>query len=190
MILIIGLGNPGKKFQETRHNLGWLVLSLLQKKWEKEHGFSDWKEAKKLKSEISKGEIKGKRIILARPLTFMNLSGQATKLLTSYYKVTISKIIVIHDDIDISEGKIKIVKKRGTAGHKGIESIISELKTNNFARIRIGIKPRDRKPTDTNNFVLSRFRKNGLEKIIKRAAKAAEMIINEGVNRAMTDFNK
>jgi len=193
MILIIGLGNPGKKFRETRHNLGWLVLDLLQRKWGEKYGFSDWTESKKFKAEISKGKIKNKMVILAKPLTFMNLSGQATKSLISYYKMKSGNLLVVHDDIDIPLGKIRIVKNRGAAGHKGIQSVIRELGTKNFIRLRIGIKPANLKPKNVEKFVLLKFSKKEEEIIkeaIKRGAKAIEMMIGKGVNKAMNEFNK
>jgi len=158
MLLIIGLGNPGRKFQKTRHNFGWLVLDLLQKKWKKEHSFSDWKGVKKFKAEISEGRIKNEKIILAKPLTFMNLSGQAVKSLISYYRIRTKNLLIIHDDIDIVLGKIRIVKNRETAGHKGIQSIITELGTKNFNRLRIGIKPKNSKPKNVEKFVLLKFK--------------------------------
>lgn len=197
MLLIVGLGNPGRKFQKTRHNLGWLVLDLLQKRWKKEHSFSDWKKVKKFKAEVSKGKIKNKKIILAKPLTFMNLSGQAVKSLTSFYKIKPKKLFVVHDDVDIPSGKIRIVKNRGTAGHKGIQSIISELGTKNFTRLRTGISPSPRaielyRPEAVENFVLRKFNKKEkkiIEETIGTAVEAIEMVINEGLEKAMNRFN-
>jgi len=193
MILIVGLGNPGKKFQKTRHNSGWLALDLLQKKLEKKSDFSSWKESKKLKAEISKGKINNETIILAKPLTFMNLSGQAVKAVSSFYKIQPNNLFVIHDDIDISLGKIKVARNRGAAGHKGIQSIISELGEKKFNRLRIGIKPWNIKPKNTEKFVLLEF--NEKEKVIikkaaEKSAQAIEMIINEGIDKVMNEFNK
>jgi len=195
MILIVGLGNPGKKFQDTRHNLGWMVLDLLQKKWEEEYNFSDWKEIKKFKAKVSKGEIKNKKIILAKPLTFMNLSGETIKPLVSYYRIKHKDLFVIHDDIDILLGKIKIVKNRGTAGHKGVQSIISNLKTKNFVRFRIGIKPKNNERKAISNiekFVLLKFSKQEKEivkGIIKKTAGAIATAMDKKAEEVMNEFN-
>ena len=112
MILIVGLGNPGGKYQRTRHNLGWVILDTMQKRWKKEYDFSRWKKAKKIKSEVSEGMINGKTIILAKPQTFMNLSGKAVKSLVDYYDIKPKELIIAHDDIDIPLGKIRLVENR------------------------------------------------------------------------------
>lgn len=194
MILIIGLGNPGRKFQETRHNPGWLVLDLLQKKWNKEYGFSEWKKEKKFKAEISKGEVNNKKMILAKPLTFMNLSGQAVKSLISYYKIKPKDLIVVHDDVDLALGVNRIVKNRGSAGHKGVESIISYLKTKNFLRFRIGFKPKDRKIKNLNKYVLNKFSQKEKPIImasINSTAKAiTDTVNNVEIEKVMNEFNK
>jgi PTH1 family peptidyl-tRNA hydrolase len=193
MILIVGLGNPGNKFQLTRHNSGWVVLDLLQKKWKKEYNFSDWKESKKMKAKISQGEIKDKKIILAKPSTFMNLSGKAVKSLIFYYKISPKDLFVIHDDIDIELNKIKLSKNRNAAGHKGVLSIIEELKTKDFPRLRIGIKSKECKFKNVEKFVLLKFNEREKE-IIKESAKkaieATEIIIDKGIDKAMNKFNK
>lgn len=193
MILIVGLGNPGNKFRLTRHNSGWVVLDSLQKKWKKEYSFSNWKESKKTKSKISQGEIKDKKIILAKPLTFMNLSGMAIKSLTSYYKISPKNLLVVHDDIDIELNKIKLSKDRNAAGHKGVLSTIKELKSKDFLRLRIGIKPKKYKLKNTEKFVLLKFNKRE-EEIIKesteKAIEAIETIIDKGIDKAMNKFNK
>jgi len=193
MILIVGLGNPGNKFRLTRHNTGWMVLDLLQRKWEKEYNFSRWKESKKVKSKISQGEIKDQKVILAKPLTFMNLSGQAIKSLISYYKISPKNLLVIHDDIDIELNKIKLSKNRNAAGHKGVFSTIKELKTKDFQRLRIGINPKGYKPKNAERFVILKFNKVEMKTIrngIKKAAEATEIIIDEGIDKAMNKFNK
>ena len=192
MILIIGLGNPSQIYLKTRHNFGWTILDLLQKKWKEEYGFSDWEESKKFKAKTSKGVFENKTVILAKPLTFMNLSGQSVKSLIFYRKIEFKDLMVIHDDIDIPLGKIKIVKNRGTAGHKGVQSIISELGTKNFIRIRIGIKPEKGKPKDIDKFVLLKFggKEEGIvKKITEKTVKAVETIVEKGLIRTMNEFN-
>lgn len=198
MILIVGLGNPGQSYQKTRHNLGWLVLDSLQRKWKENYSFSNWEELKKFKAKISKGEIENKTIILAEPLTFMNLSGQTVKILTSYYKIKPQDLIIVHDDIDIPFGNLKIARNRGTAGHKGVGSIVSELGTKNSIRLRIGIKPNNKAVKSYSHiavekFVLKKFNtkeKEIIEEIINRATAALETIIRNGFKKAMNEFNQ
>lgn len=194
MILIIGLGNPGKKFQKTRHNLGFRVVDELGRK----NKFPKFKLLKKFKAEISQGKIANQKIILAKPQTFMNLSGKAVKLLIKTYCVNkaMAKLTqclwIVHDDIDLPLGKIRISIGRGSGGHKGVQSIIDELNTKSFFRLRIGIQ-RGRTPVIFEKFVLERFTKNE-EKIIKqikkRACEALELAIKEGLEKAMQKFNK
>ncbi len=174
MILIVGLGNPGKKFQKTRHNLGFRVVDKLR-------------------------FLKDKKIILAKPQTFMNLSGKAVKSLMTKYKVPPLNLWVIHDDIDLPLGKIRISKGRGAAGHKGVESIIEELKTKNFIRLRIGIQPTAavEKPSTRAKLgaglVLQKFNKDEeriVKKIIKKSAEAIEFALTQGIEKTMSRYNK
>jgi len=134
--LIIGLGNPGEKYKNTPHNLGKDTVEYLREKFD----FPAFKEKKNLLSSISFSKINGEKIILTLPLVFMNESGRAVIALKNFLKIDEENLWVIHDDLDIEWGKIKIVKNRGAAGHHGVESIIQFLKTKNFWRIRIGIK--------------------------------------------------
>jgi PTH1 family peptidyl-tRNA hydrolase len=191
MRIIVGLGNPGKKFEKTRHNLGFLVIENLKLKIK---NFSDWKYEKKFKAEISRGRIGNKKIILAKPQTFMNESGKSVKLLTRSYTLEPKNLIVIHDDIDLPLGKIKISIGRGSAGHKGVQSIIDELGTKNFVRFRIGIKPTtyNLRLTTIENFVLQKFNKEEekiLKGVIERTCQAIEVAIKEGGEKAMQKYN-
>jgi len=170
MILIVGLGNPGKKYGNTRHNVGSRVID----------------ELKFLNLE---------NVILAKPRTFMNLSGKAVKNLLKTYNLKPNNLIVIQDDIDLPLGKIRIVKNRGAAGHKGVESIIKELGTKNFIRFRIGIKPKPYAltPKTLDRFVLQKFNRDE-ERIVKEAiektTEAIEMALKDGLEKAMNKFNK
>ena len=190
MILIAGLGNPGKKYEKTRHNIGFAVIDNLAKKY----NWPVFKLNEKFNADISEGEFSGQKIILAKPQTFMNLSGNALLKITKNYKLGAENLILVHDDIDLPLGKIKIVKNRGAAGHKGVESIIKSLGTKNFIRFRIGIKPKQyRRPVyDTEKFVLQKFTKQE-EKIIKEAvvktAEAIEYSLKEGLEKAMNRYN-
>ncbi len=139
-----------------------------------------------------------KNVILAKPTTFMNESGKAVKLLVTRYSLPVTNLFVIHDDIDLPLGEIRIAKNRGAAGHKGVESIIKELKTKDFARIRIGIKPMSNKQRTMNNinvekFVLEKFSKDEekiVEEVIKKTAEAIEFTLKEGLEKAMNEYNK
>lgn len=154
MYLIVGLGNPGKSYLKTRHNVGFLMLDELQKKY----SFPEFVLSKKHTSLVSEGIVSKTKVLLAKPQTFMNNSGKAVKSFTQA-KPT---LIIVHDDIDIPLGNIKISENRGSAGHKGIDSIIQALGTKNFTRIRIGIRPTKGKPSNTETFVLKPFLKTEL----------------------------
>lgn len=192
MILIIGLGNPGKKYELSRHNLGFLVLDRFSRK-----NLFEFKSSKKFKSKISKGYFGKKRIILIKPQTFMNNSGKAVKSLATNYKRQTTNIWVIHDDIDLPLGKMKIVKNRGAGGHKGVQSIINEMKTKNFVRFRLGINPRYKtmkKWSDEamKKFVLKKFTKTEkgiVKKVVENCVKALEITLKEELEKAMNEFN-
>ena len=191
MILVVGLGNPGKKYEKTRHNLGFRAVDEFARK----NNFSDFKLSQKFNAEISEGEINGQKIILAKPQTFMNLSGIIVKSLYTKYKIQDTKyILAIHDDIDLLLGKIRIVKNRGSAGHKGVESIIRELKTENFIRFRIGIKPKSYilPSKSSDKFVLQKFNKEEekiVKEVIQKTVFAIEIVLKEGLEKAMNEFN-
>ena len=184
MIIIAGLGNPGKKFEKTRHNLGFQIIEEMKKK----SNFPDFKLSKKFKAEISQRKIDNQKVILAKPQTFMNNSGQAVKELTYNLQFTTYNLWVVHDDIDLPLGKIKISIGRGAAGHKGVQSIIDELGTKNFVRFRLGIKPQQyhRLVCGTEKFVLQKFNKEEekiLKEVIRRTCQVIEMAIKEGLEK-------
>ncbi|MCD6232889.1 aminoacyl-tRNA hydrolase [bacterium] len=162
MFLIVGLGNPGKEYRKTRHNVGFLVLS----KFHKKNNFSKFILSKKHNCLLSKGEVLEKQILLAKPQTFMNNSGKAIKSILQYTKTPLTNLIIVHDDIDLPLGKIKISKNRGSAGHKGVQSIIDNLGTKDFTRIRIGIAP-PKKIERIDKFVLENF-SNKEKKILNK----------------------
>jgi len=158
MFIIVGLGNPSKKYAKTRHNAGWIIIDALQKLWQKEFGFNEWQESKKFSSLISQGNIQKQKILLAKPLTFMNESGRAVQALVRFYKEAPEHLLVIHDDVDIAFERFKLQKNRSSAGHKGVESIIQALGTQNFWRLRIGIaKVTPKQQEETSKFVLKKF---------------------------------
>ena len=183
MWLIAGLGNPGSRYEKTRHNAGFLVLEELVERLQLE-----LKEKEDLK--ISKGSLGDEKIILLEPLTFMNRSGVAVRKIMQKSNVSPERLIVIHDDLDLECGNLKIRKKGSSGGHKGIESIIQNIGTREFIRVKIGIGRDPFVPTD--KYVLSRFRKDEMPVIketITKAAESVHSIIIEGVERAMNRFN-
>jgi PTH1 family peptidyl-tRNA hydrolase len=191
MIIIIGLGNPGKKYENTRHNVGFMAID----KFAEDNNFPKFELQKKFDALVFKNED----VLLAKPETFMNESGVSAKKLLS--KTSTKDIIVIHDDIDLPVGKIKIVKDRGSAGHKGVESIIHNIGNNNLIRIRIGIAgPSFAKATDgqakkikAKSVVLKKFspeEQTLIKSTIEKVVQALNLIINEGLDKAMNEYNK
>jgi PTH1 family peptidyl-tRNA hydrolase len=181
--LVAGLGNPGVKYAWTRHNIGFLVLDELIRRY----GLT-FKE--KSDYRICNGSIEGEKAIFLEPLTFMNRSGSAMASIYHRNNMLPDNIIVIHDDLDIETGRVKIRKRGSSGGHKGIESIIQHIGTNVFVRVKIGIGRDPFIPTE--DYVLSKFRKNELALIresIVDAADAVECIIREGADKAMNKFN-
>ena len=190
MVLIVGLGNPEKKFQMSRHNIGFLVIDRFSTK----NDFPKFKFSRIYNADISEKELYSKKIILAKPRTFMNNSGRAVKLLIENWKLKIENLILVHDDIDLPLGKIRISKNRGPAGHKGVESIIKELNSKNFIRLRIGIYPLRYHLSKDNieKFVLQKFNRGEQEtvkKVIEKSCRAIEVLLSNGIDKAMNEFN-
>jgi peptidyl-tRNA hydrolase, PTH1 family len=180
-MIIVGLGNPGKKHEATRHNAGFLVLDKFQVK----NDFPEFKLNKKLYAEISEGNFGSHPVLLAKPQTFMNESGKSVKKIA--WPDQVENLIVVHDDIDLPAGSVKISKNSGPGGHNGVKSIIKDLGTEDFIRIRIGVLP-EKKPTDTAKFVLQKFKKEELE-IIEKAVLALEDLIETGLEATMNKYN-
>ena len=157
MHLIVGLGNPGKKYEKTRHNVGFLVLDALHEKMQENH-ISKWEHSKKFNAEMSGVLYKNEKLILVKPQTFMNESGLSVASIAHFYKLTHRDLIVVHDDKDIPLGEIKVQRDRGSAGHNGIKSLIEHIGTQDFWRIRIGVASENpEKMKDISDFVLSKF---------------------------------
>ncbi|MBI3984956.1 MAG: aminoacyl-tRNA hydrolase [Candidatus Levybacteria bacterium] len=203
MKLIVGLGNPGEKHESTRHNLGFIIIDHLLKDIESVRD-GKWEENVKFKGEIfsleykpKKGEIE--KVILLKPKTYMNNSGMAVSLVASFYKVNPQDIWIIHDELDLPLGFMKIRLGGGAAGHHGVESVMTALNTDKFWRFRIGIgasKNRDEIAKhnfkNAKDFVLDIFRtgESGTVKhIIKRAVEALKLSLEKDINSAMNRFN-
>ena len=186
MYLIAGLGNPENRYEATRHNIGFRMIEVLAAR----HNI-DWTHDAKHKASIGKGVIAGEKVILARPLTYMNLSGDAIAPLADYYKIPPQNIIVLYDDICLDVGKLRIRKKGSAGGHNGIKSIIARLGTEDFPRLRFGVGDKPAK-MDLADYVLGRF-DNDDEKIaapaVEKACDAVEVMLSEGLDRAMNKYN-
>jgi peptidyl-tRNA hydrolase, PTH1 family len=188
MFIIVGLGNPGKKYEKTRHNTGFKAIDKITANF----AFPQSKFYPSLEAEISEKIIAGKKIVIAKPQTFMNLSGKAVKKLIKKWKIDINNLIVMHDDLDIELGKIKISRNRGPAGHKGVKSIIENIGNKDFCRIRLGIKPNNKKPDNPDKFVLGKFNKKEeeiLQEALNDTAIAIEIILQENQEKAANRFN-
>ncbi|MDD5341338.1 MAG: aminoacyl-tRNA hydrolase [Patescibacteria group bacterium] len=191
MKLIIGLGNPGPDYKNTRHNVGFRLLDELMI-----HGLfdlSEFKTEKKFNAEVSEGTFGAEKIILAKPTTFMNDSGAAVLALKTFYKIKSSEIIVIQDDLDLPIGKIRISTESSSAGHKGIDSIIQKLKSKTFIRIRVGIANELKEIIPADKFVLQKFSEEDeeiLEGIIPDTIEAIKMFCeNEPLEKIQSKLN-
>ena len=186
MYLIVGLGNPTKQYEKTRHNIGFDVIDELAKK------YNISVSEKKHKALFGKGVIEGQKVVLAKPQTFMNLSGESIVELLNYYKIDAeTEMIIIYDDISLSPGNIRIRKKGSAGGHNGIKNIIALTGTQNFLRVKVGVGEKP-KGWDLADYVLGRFsdqERKFVEEAIKDAMSACVLMIEAQVDKAMNDFN-
>lgn len=182
--IIVGLGNPGKKYENTRHNMGFIAVDLIAE----EYGIKVDKI--KFKALVGEGRIAGQKVVLVKPQTFMNLSGQSVTEIMNFYKEDIENLIVIYDDIDIPTGSIRLRKKGSAGTHNGMRNIVYLLGDDGFPRIRVGIGSETK--VDLINYVVggvSKKEKDLLEDALTRAAKAAVCIIEKGIDKAMNEYN-
>lgn len=187
MFIIVGLGNPTLQYEGTRHNVGFDVIDAIAD----EYNISV--DGRKNRAYIGKGIIGGQKVILAKPQTYMNLSGESVRGLADYYKIDeTTELIVIFDDVSLDVGQLRIRKKGSAGGHNGIKSIISHLGTEEFRRIKIGVGEKPKK-YDLADYVLGHFskaEKELMEEGYKHAVKAVEMIVAGDIEAAMNEFNK
>ncbi|MEG6585197.1 aminoacyl-tRNA hydrolase [Dendrosporobacter sp. 1207_IL3150] len=186
MKIVVGLGNPGQEYSATRHNVGFLVIDEMARRW----GISSWRN--KFDAEIAEYRSGGEQVLLVKPQTYMNLSGTAVGALARWHKVPVEDIIVIYDDMDLAVGRLRLRTKGSSGGHRGIESLLSHLGKDSFTRVRVGIS---RPPAGwtVNNFVLSRFTDEEeplIKEAITRSAEAIECVIAQGLTKAMNTFSK
>ena len=186
--LVVGLGNPGAAYEHTRHNAGFMAVDQLAA------AFSISMASKKRFPHVAWGQgvIQGVRVVLAKPLAYMNRSGPPLKNLALYFDFYSDRMVVIHDDIDLAFGRIKIIEKGGHGGHNGVRSLIDAFGANDFTRLRIGIG-RSETRTDVSDHVLGKFNsreRSEFDRIIERAADAAVTVLTDGPKAAMNQFNR
>ncbi len=185
MYVIVGLGNPGKEYEKTRHNTGFITIDKLANKYNIEVN------KEKHKALIGRGTIEGKKVILVKPQTYMNLSGEAAREVLEFYKEDVKNLIAIFDDIDLPLGNIRI-KEKGSAGtHNGVKSLVKELGSQDFKRVKVGIGS-PAKQIDLISYVLGRFSTEEWEKIDKSSDNAVDaigVIIRDGILKAMNEYN-
>ncbi|HEV2330818.1 MAG TPA: aminoacyl-tRNA hydrolase [Verrucomicrobiae bacterium] len=180
--LIVGLGNPGAEYANTRHNAGFLLVEKLAAQWK-----CDWANEKKFRARVAKGVFEGRRVYLCEPQTFMNASGDAVGAAMDFYQLPLAQLIVASDDADLPLGTLRLRPGGSSGGHHGLESIESHLASRDFARLKIGIGRRDGSREIT-NYVLGRFdsaEKDLLEKVLDRAAAQVETWLDAGIEKAM-----
>ncbi|MDD4564518.1 MAG: aminoacyl-tRNA hydrolase [Eubacteriales bacterium] len=184
MYIIAGLGNPGKKYENTKHNVGFITLDLLAEK----HNIKINKI--KHKALVGEGIISGQKLLLVKPQTYMNLSGNSIREAMEYYKADLDKLVVIYDDVDIPMGSLRIRKKGSAGTHNGMRSIIYDLQADEFPRIRIGIG--GERKMSLADYVLGGFRKDErslMQNAVKRAVLAVECLLEKGIEAAMNEYN-
>lgn len=185
MYIIAGLGNPGRKYDNTRHNAGFLTIDALADRYRIDV------EERAHRAFVGKGVIEGKKVLLVKPQTFMNLSGESIRSVMDFYKEELDHFFVIYDDISLEPGQLRVRKKGSAGGHNGIKNIIAHLGTQEFSRIRVGIGPKPDQ-MDLADYVLSRFSRaetDLMDRAFEEGAKAAVTIMTEGVGAAMNRFN-
>ncbi len=185
MKLLVGLGNPGPQYRETRHNIGFLVIDELARRWHVE----SWREM--FKALVAKTMHGGEPTVLAKPLTFMNLSGQAVAGLAGFYKIDPADVLIIADEVALPLGRLRARRGGSDGGHNGLKSVSESLGTQAFPRLRIGVGRGDDR-RDLADHVLGRFQpdeRESVEAAVLRAVDAAEMFVVDGIERVMNAFN-
>ncbi|MCF8010114.1 MAG: aminoacyl-tRNA hydrolase [Clostridiales bacterium] len=187
MKIIVGLGNPGERYVNTRHNVGFWVVQKLANNLNTETKKSF------LKSKTGQAFTVGEKIVFAKPQTYMNASGESVQLLVNWYKISLDDLIVIYDDMDLPPGSMRIRTKGGSGGHRGMESIIKSIGSKQFPRLRIGIGKPPQSWENNINWVLGKFEQGEKEEVlraVKEASDALEVMIQKGINPAMNLYNK
>ena len=184
--LVVGLGNPGDKDEGTRHNAGFMVIDQLAE------GLKIPVQRLKFKALTNTAEIAGHKVLLMKPVTYMNLSGEAVGEAAAFYKVPPERILVLSDEVSLAPGKIRVRRSGSAGGHNGLKDIIAHLGTDQFPRIRVGVGQKPHPDYDMADWVLGRFQgedKKAVEAAVERAAGAVECLIEKGVDQAMSRYN-
>ena len=187
VFLIVGLGNPGGEYADTRHNAGFRAAETLAERWR-----AGWSLEKKFQARVAKADLGERRVVLCEPQTYMNLSGEAVRAVLGFYRVPVARLLVLVDDADLPFGEIRLRARGSSGGHHGLDSVAEHVGTTDYARLKIGIGQRRDGPRQITGFVLSPFageEKKTLGKILARVADQAECWMAEGVERAMNKFN-
>lgn len=184
MKVVVGLGNPGRRYAATRHNVGFMVIERLARE------LNVAVTKKMFNSLVGQGLIDREKIVLAMPQTYMNLSGQAVGPLLNWHKLDPSALVVVYDDLDLPAGTLRIRPAGGSGGHKGMQSIIAVLGTENFTRVRVGIGRPEVVDMETVDYVLSRLEPGKMEEALKAAAGAVVSIVRDGLEKAMNLYNR
>jgi peptidyl-tRNA hydrolase, PTH1 family len=185
--LIVGLGNPGVDYAQTRHNAGFLLVERLAEQWR-----ANWELERKFQSRIAKAEREGRRVLLVQPQTFMNLSGEAVGAVSGFYRVPPAQVLVAVDDADLPLGEIRLRPGGSSGGHHGLESVERHLATREYPRLRIGIGRRDPAVREITGHVLGKFGAEEKELFAQVLARAGEQIgcwLGAGIQKAMSQFN-
>src|SRR6266487_5667279 len=183
-LLVVGLGNPGRQYERTRHNVGWLVVDELARRLD-----GRWRE--KFSGRLAEVRLDGLRLALLKPETFMNDSGRSVAAAAHFFKVEPESLLVVHDDVDLEAGRLQARAGGGLAGHNGLRSLAQALGTQEFMRLRIGVgRPGRGDPRSVSDWVLSAFAaEENVEVLVSRAADAVEAIVTDGVEAAQARFN-
>ncbi len=187
MIIIVGLGNPGEQYKNTRHNVGFIAIDAFAEK----NNFPEFKLQKKSNALVSEHILGDKTVVLVKPQTFMNESGKSVKQLMSNTKAQMSDLVIVHDDVDVPVGKIKIIKERGSAGHKGVESIIKSIGNDGLMRFRIGVA--GQKDVNAMKVVLKNFSQEEqkvIDETIKKITDALDFFVKAGLDKTMNEYNR
>lgn len=184
--VVVGLGNPGRRYEGTRHNVGFAVVDALAAAW----GVS--LQERKFAAQWGEGVVQGRKVLFIKPTTYMNRSGEAVEAMLHYFKIPHSQMLVIHDDLDMPLGRVKIVRKGGAGGHRGVASIMERVGGGDFPRLKLGIgRPRHGEPVEV--FVLSApydDERDRFERMVTQGAQAAQAVVEQGVDAAMNLYNQ
>lgn len=188
MFLLVGLGNPGSDYASTRHNVGFMAVDAIKSAF----GFPEFRLKRKFKAEVSQGRVGDRSVILAKPQTFMNASGESVGLLKTFYKIPVDHCIVTFDDKDLPFGRLRMREHGSSGGHNGVQSVMTHVKSDHFIRLRVGIAPETGEIRDTSSFVLDALtakEKKQLPDILDRVVQIIRLALTESLAKAIESAN-